>query len=158
MCKKYVSLREWQKMYKKGDFKDSSFETVCKAGWYDWFCDRASLPNRLKKIALVVMGITCPELLDNYYVWFKNNCPCAGPLYDDVRFEPLGDQERDGRYFVITRGDKREEKLWVLFTERSGFDRPEYQCDNVRKMIKYLNEQGSSIWNKTEAPVSSQIA
>ena len=71
------------------------------------------------------MGITDPFILDNYYVWFKNNCPLDGPLYDDVRFEPLSGN-RDGKYFVIALDSPHERKKWALVTERYGFYAPEF--------------------------------
>ena len=87
------------------------------------------------------MGITEPAILDNYYVWFKNNCPLDGPLYDDVRFEPL-EGDRCGRYFVVSQDCPYEKQKWTLYTERSGFETPEFNCDKVREMEKYLNSQG----------------
>ena len=110
----------------------------CEAGWYDWFCRDEALAGRLKKLSGVVLGITDPFILDNYYVWFKNNCPVYGPLYDDVRFEPLSG-ERDGKYFVISLDSPHEQMKWALFTERYGYDAPEFECGNVRDMVKYVN-------------------
>lgn len=133
-----ISVRQWQEQFRTGAFEDKSFETQCKAGWYDWFCGDDALSGRLKKIAKVVMGITEPYLLDNYYVWFKNNCPMAGPLYDDVRFEPLSG-ERDGKYFLVSLNSPRVEKKWALITERDGFGMPEFECADVRDMVKYIN-------------------
>ena len=43
----------------------------------------------------------------------KNNCPMSGPLYDDVRFDPLSG-ERDGKYFVVTLDSPHERAKWVL--------------------------------------------
>ena len=96
------------------------------------------LAGRLKKISSVVLGITDPFILDNYYVWFKNNCPLDGPLYDDVRFEPLTG-ERDGKYFVVSLDSPHERMKWALVTERYGYDAPEFECGNVRDMVKYIN-------------------
>lgn len=149
--KKEISVREWQNKYRAGEFNNPSFETMCAAGWYDWFCSDRSLLGRLKKLAPLIMAITDPNILDNYYVWFKNNCPCCDPLYDDVRFEPL-EGDRDGRYFLFSRKDEREDHLWTLFTERNGFDKPEAGFDNVRDAAAYLNANAASIWNKTPAP------
>lgn len=116
----------------------------CEAGWYDWFCQGHALVGRLQKIARVVMGITEPYILDNYYVWFKNNCPLDGPLYDDVRFEPLTG-ERDGKYFLVSRDCPYESMKWTLYTERSDFKGPEFACRNVRDMIQYVNNLGREL-------------
>lgn len=133
-----MSVRQWQEAFRAGLFDDTSIDTQCKAGWYDWFCSDKALAGRLKKIGRVVMGITEPFILDNYYVWFKNNCPMTGPLYDDVRFDPLSGT-RDGKYFLVTLDCPREEKKWSLFTERFSFRTPEFACDNARQMAQYIN-------------------
>ncbi len=90
------------------------------------------------------MGITDPFILDNYYVWFKNNCPLNGPLYDDARFEPLSGN-RDGKYFVISLDSPHERMKWALVTERYGFDAPEFDCRDIREMIRYVNSIGPEL-------------
>lgn len=142
-----ISIREWQKRYRSGAFNSNERFVQCEAGWYDWFCRDEGLSGRLKQLVPLILGITEPAILDNYYLWLKNNCPVKGPLYDDVRFEPL-DGKRDGRYFVVTHKSPWEKHNWTLYTERRGFDEPECGCTNVRDMVKYINEVGASIWTK----------
>lgn len=126
-----MSVRQWQERFRAGDFSSKDRAVQCEAGWYDWFCQDDALAGRLQKLSKVVMGITDPYILDHYYVWFKNNCPLSGPLYDDVRFEPLhGD--RNGRYFVVIRDSPHETHKWTIYTERHGFEQPEFTCANVR--------------------------
>ena len=84
------------------------------------------------------MGITEPYILDNYYVWFKNNCPLTGPLYDDVRFDLLSG-ERNGKYFVVSLDSPHEKEKWALYTERSGYDKAEFACRDIREMARYIN-------------------
>ena len=122
-----MSVRTWQERFRAGDFSSRDRAVQCEAGWYDWFCRDDALAGRLKKISGVVLGITDPFILDNYYVWFKNNCPLEGPLYDDVRFEPLTG-ERDGKYFVVSLDSPHEHMKWALVTERYGYDAPEFEC------------------------------
>lgn len=147
-----MSVRQWQEAFRAGLFDDTSIDTQCKAGWYDWFCSDKALAGRLKKIGSVVMGITEPFILDNYYVWFKNNCPITGPLYDDVRFEPLVGA-RDGRYFLVSLGSPYEKQKWALITERSGFN-TEFRCADVRDMAKYINDMARE-WEHGAAHISS---
>ena len=111
-----ISVRQWQENFQAGAYHSSDFATQCKAGWYDWFCEDNELASRLNELAEVVTGITDPFVLDNYYVWFKNNCPMMGDLYDDVRFEPLTG-ERNGKYFLVVKDCPYEQSRWVLYTE-----------------------------------------
>ncbi len=141
---KEMSVRQWQERFRAGAFAAKDFATQCAAGWYDWFCRDDSLAGRLKKLSKVVMNITEPFILDNYYVWFKNNCPMNGPLYDDARFDPLGG-ERGGNYFLVTLDCPYETEKWVLHTERYGFSAPEFGCANVRDMVKYVNGLGREL-------------
>ena len=144
MDEEKISVRQWQEKFRAGDFNSPDRRVQCEAGWYDWFCQDHALAGRLQKIARVVMGITEPYILDNYYVWFKNNCPLDGPLYDDVRFEPLTG-ERDGKYFLVSRDCPYESMKWTLYTERNDFKGPEFSCRNVRDMIQYVNNLGREL-------------
>lgn len=83
------TIREWSKCFSEGKFDDPSFETQVDAGWYDWFCKHSSLAKKTQKIGKILSGFKNETLLDNYRVWFKNNCPMCYSLYDDFRFEPL---------------------------------------------------------------------
>ena len=141
------SVREWQNRYKAGNYNSKARSVQCTAGWYDWFCRDEGLLGRLKQLAPLILGITEPAILDNYYLWLKNNCPVKGPLYDDVRFEPL-EGERNGRYFIVQHKSPWETHNWTIYTERRGFEEPEFGCTNVRDMCKYINEVGESIWTK----------
>ncbi len=139
-----ISVRQWQVLYRAGAFASKNRAVQIEAGWYDWFCRDDALAGRLKRIAPVVMGITDPFILDNYYVWFKNNCPLNGPLYDDVRFEPLSG-ERDGKYFLVIKDCPYEKSKWALYTERYGFQEPEFECGNIRDMVKRLDRIGPEL-------------
>ena len=139
-----MSVRQWQERFRAGDFNSRDLSVQCEAGWFDWFCRNDALAGRLKKLSSAVLGIKAPFILDNYYVWFKNNCPMAGPLYDDVRFEPLSG-EREGKYFVITLDCPHELAKWVLYTERYGYDAPEFCSGNVRDMRQYINSMAAEL-------------
>ena len=155
MSREEITVRQWQEQFKAGAFESPDLDTQCRAGWYDWFCQDKALAGRLKKIARVVMGVTDPFILDNYYVWFKNNALVSGPLYDDVRFEPLSGN-RDGKYFLVTLDYPPAKAKWALITERYGFDTPEFTCANVRDMIRYVNKLGTELEQGAPGPLITE--
>ena len=138
MTKDEISVRQWQEQYQAGAFSARDTDTQYTAGWESWVCQDYALADRLKKIAPVVMGITDPYILDNCYVWFRNNGTDSLLSYDDVRFEPLVG-ERNGKYFLVILDSPYERFKWTLYTERRGFFIPEYRCAKVSDMSQYIN-------------------
>lgn len=61
------------------------------SNFYDWFCNKDSLENKMLKLVPKLKFFVKEGLvdIDENYVWFKNNCPMEGNLYDDVRFSSL---------------------------------------------------------------------
>ena len=73
--------------YLEGKYDNSDMEVQCEAGWYDWFCKDSSLVGKTNKLYKKLLQIIKSKKFDvnKTYVFFKNNCPVAGSLYDDFR-------------------------------------------------------------------------
>ena len=56
-------------------------------GFYDWFCKDEALKAKAEDLMPKVLKFAKKMNidLDKHYVFFKNNCPMSGPLYDDFR-------------------------------------------------------------------------
>lgn len=82
-----LKLSEWIEKFDNGDFDNKDRETQCAANWYDWFCSDEYLADRLKVLAPKLKNIAISSKInpEKQYVFFKNNCPVNGELYDDFR-------------------------------------------------------------------------
>lgn len=93
--------------------------------WYDWFCRESSLERKgaalLKKLKVIASSNKFDN--DKCYVFFKNNCPCVGSLYDDFR---ICDKETgDVLYTVIPKsGYKCDEGRAQVYSPENGFREP----------------------------------
>ena len=84
-----ISLRQQLELFsEQGHFPDSDGDFSSCHGFYDWFCKDSALAGRSRRLvsALETFLKKNPHVdLDATYVFFKNNCPMNGPLYDDFR-------------------------------------------------------------------------
>lgn len=85
--REHMPLREWIDNFLSGKYDAADTKTQCAAGWYDWFCRSTSLAKKTEFLGMKVVQLSkSPKVnLDTMYVFFKNNCPMAGRLYDDFR-------------------------------------------------------------------------
>ena len=88
---KKLTLKDWIHNFNEGNFDSPDRDTQIEAGWFDWFCKDTSLKNKTKKMGNIIKQIKPGGKvdLDTSYVWFKNNCPLNGPLYDDFRIASI---------------------------------------------------------------------
>lgn len=117
--------------------------------FYDWFCKDATLEKRFKSLLskvkfLVQEGIINP---DKTTVWFKNNCPCYGSLYDDIRFNALDEKETYLGGFCPKSGHHNVENKCNIFLINRGInDRYEFvNWSEFKKEVKRNPELKSAL-------------
>lgn len=144
-----ISIKEWIDKFLSGEFdkKDSFSEdikTQIQAGWYDWFCKDSSLAAKTKKMGNIVRQIKSGGKvnLDNWYVWFKNNCPLNGPLYDDFRFAKLDTGDVQMTIQINCCWNKHRYSVWGRRGEDKEFEHenPLFETDSLKDLVKWFNE------------------
>jgi len=119
-----VSFKQWIENYQNGMYDSPDFDTMCKAGWYDWFCKDSSLINRMKKMVPAILKISKSSKidLDKTYIFFKNNCPMCGKLYDDFRICDI--DSGDVIYTIIPHSghDSEQEHPSMVWGKDNDFD------------------------------------
>ncbi len=83
-----TNLKAQLEALEKGIFLDSDGNESWCFNFYDWFCNDSSLERKSRSLyAKVKKFLKAHPWIDTskVYVFFKNNCPVGGPLYDDFR-------------------------------------------------------------------------
>ena len=137
-----LRLFRWIDEFMEGNFDDADVRTQILAGWYDWFCKDSSLANKTKKMGNIIKQVKSGGKVDieNWYVWFKNNCPLNGPLYDDFRFAEL---ETGNVMFTIQIDCCWNKSKYAVYgrTPDGEFhsDKPLFETNSSRELVKWLN-------------------
>jgi hypothetical protein len=87
-------------------------------GFFDWFCNDSALERRAKSLFNNFKKIAnSPKInKDTMYLWFKNNCPCIGNLYDDFR---ISDLSTGNVIFTVTPSSSHNETAEVWGKENN---------------------------------------
>ena len=114
--RQHITVREFMRNYDRGVYDSNDVNTMIEAGWYDWFCRDKNLKKRLDALFPKVKEIVLSQKINPHtmYVFFKNNCPVYGSLYDDFRFCDM--KTGDVIYTVIPasghKANKGQAELW----------------------------------------------
>lgn len=144
--KENLTISEWINAFENEEFTTYDRGTQIKAGWYDWFCCTDSLRNKTYKMGKIIKKIKTGGKVDfeNWYVWFKNNCPMSGPLYDDFRFADLETGDIRFTIQIDCCWSKHKYSVYGRKPTSTGewedhFDEPLFECDDSRDLVKWLN-------------------
>lgn len=139
-----INVREWQVAFNNGEFDAADLDTQIDAGWYDWFCKDTSLKNKTKKMGNIVKKVKDGGRinLDTSYVWFKNNCPCVGRLYDDFRF---ADIETGDVLYTIVIDDDRSDFKYEVWGRDNNFNGMLIGFDTQKELVNWLNNAAQEV-------------
>ena len=129
LCKQFEA-------FGKGIYLDSVGNEDRCFNFYDWFCKDSSLKGKANKLfpAAKRFAQKMEINLDTHYVFFKNNCPVNGPLYDDFR---IVDIETGNVVFTVTPkcGHSGMAEVWG---RGNDFESPLFKVNTLSEIYRYL--------------------
>jgi hypothetical protein len=130
------TLRKQFEAFDKGIYLDSTGNEDRCFNFYDWFCKNTSLKNKANKLfpAAKRFAQKMEINLDTHYVFFENNCPVNGPLYDDFRIVDI--KSGDVVFTVIPKcGHSGMAEVWG---RGNGFESPLFKVNTLSEIYRYL--------------------
>jgi len=144
-----ISIRELITRFDAGEFDSYDAKVQCDAGWYDWFCKSDSLRGKTYSMMGKVKQLAKSEMvnIDTMYVFFKNNCPMYGNLYDSFSICDL--ESGDVLFYIAPRfghrGEHHGKPNVADFTNKNAIDatgkridRTDMYFDNWKEVRKYF--------------------
>ena len=137
-----LRLFRWIDEFMEGNFDAQDVKTQIKAGWYDWFCKDSTLASKTKRMGSIIKQVKRGGKVDleNWYVWFKNNCPLNGPLYDDFRFASL--ETGDVQFTIQINCCWNRHRYCVYGRTPDGqahWDEPLFETDSLKELKDWFN-------------------
>lgn len=120
-----MTIKEYLERFDKGDFNSENVDVQIKAGWYDWFCKDSSLQNKTCQLTKKLKQLVASSKInvETSYVFFKNNCPMVGRLYDDFRICDM--KTGNVIYTVIpSSGHDSEKGVAAVWGKENKFEEP----------------------------------
>lgn len=150
MSRQEINVAEWINNFLNDKYTNNDFHTQCEAGWYDWFCRQTSLRGKTYRMGQIIKQVKKGGKVDieNWYVWFKNNCPMSGPLYDDFRFARMDTGDVMFTIQINCCWNKKKYTVWGRKILPSGEyenhfgennEPPMFETDSSRELVKWLN-------------------
>ena len=118
-----TTLRQQLESFGKGVYLDSSGAESWCYNFYDWFCKDESLQRKSDTLFRQVkkfVGANPSIDQDKHYVFFKNNCPAHGPLYD--AFSICEIESGDVIYWVTAKSGHTAQA--EVYNKVTGFNDP----------------------------------
>jgi hypothetical protein len=118
-----TTLRKQLEAFDNGKYLDSDGKESWCFNFYDWFCKDESLKRKADTLFRQVKKFVAanPDIdQDKHYVFFKNNCPMNGPLYDDFRICDI--EGGDVQYNVTAKSGHTQQA--EVYTRANGFNGP----------------------------------
>lgn len=122
-----MTLETFCERFANGEFDSYRHETQLMAGWYDWWCRNSELPRKTQMLGRKVTSIKDSKRFDKtkVYVFFKNNCPVVGPLYDQFSICDLATGDVLFCIQHLERGSHGCERAhWEVYDATAGFSDP----------------------------------
>jgi hypothetical protein len=137
-----INVSTWIDNFLNGKYESKDVKTQIEAGWYDWFCKDSSLARKTQIMGGIIRQIKAGGKVDlnNWYVWFKNNCPLNGPLYDDFRFADIATGDVVFTIQINCCWNKHRYAVYGRAPDGEGhWDEPLFETDSVLELVMWFN-------------------
>lgn len=137
-----IPISNWIDNFLAGQYDNPDVKAQILSGWFDWFCKDSTLVNKTKKIGNIIKQIKSGGKvnLQYWYVWFKNNCPLNGPLYDDFRFASLETGDVQFTIQIDCCWNKQRYAVYGRTPDGEGhWDEPLFETNKVNELVNWLN-------------------
>jgi len=137
-----INVSTWIDNFLNGKYESKDVKTQIEAGWYDWFCKDSSLARKTQIMGGIIRQIKAGGKVDlnNWYVWFKNNCPLNGPLYDDFRFADIATGDVVFTIQINCCWNKHRYAVYGRTPDGEGhWHEPLFETDSVLELVMWFN-------------------